>query len=114
MTTYRTPAEQKAAEVYADALAALRTARVPADAQDTGGGSMVLYCPLEGARYLMISDVGDPLASRRSAQEGWGVGLYLVDGEPDDPVSYRCTYDTSVDGLMEVVQDSLMKRPDQW
>lgn len=98
--------------LYADALAALDQTGVRGEFLDIGDGCGALYCRLEGGRYLMITDVADPLAWDRGHQEGWGAGLYLDDGEPDDPISYRYTSGTTVRDLIELVRESLTKRPD--
>lgn len=73
----------------------------------------MVYYRLEGARHLMVKDIGDPLAWCRDGQQRWGAGLYLDHGEPDNPISYRYTYDSSIAGLVELVHQALTERPDQ-
>lgn len=97
---------------YADVLAALSEAGLPAEFTQTGGMCAAIQVPMEGGAYLLVTDVEDTLAWERGEHRGWGVGLYDDEEHHDGARAYGESEDGSVEALVPLIM-AVMKQGHQ-
>lgn len=87
---------------YADVIAALGSAGLPAEFIQTGGMNAAITVTLEAGYCMLVCDREDSLAWERSAHEGWYVGLYPPE-EGAEPIRWLETEDSAAQALFELV-----------
>ena len=98
------------AEQYADVLAALNKAGLPAVFTQTGGMCAAIEVQLETGATLLVTDAEDTLAWARTEHRGWGVGLYDAGEDKDAAVAFGQVDDGDIPSLLDLVKDVLLRR----
>ncbi|WP_298991832.1 hypothetical protein [uncultured Pseudokineococcus sp.] len=93
---------------YADVIAHLQAAGLPATFTQTGGMCAALEVTLDNGQTLLITDAEDTLSWDRDTHQGWSVGRYPRHSEYDDgPLAFETTEDGSLSALLPLVHTVL-------
>lgn len=95
---------------YADVLAALNDAGLPAVFTQTGGMCAAIEVQLETGWTLLVTDAEDTLAWARPEHEGWGVGMYDANEDRDEAIAFGQVNDGDIPSLLRLVRSVMFRR----
>lgn len=95
-----------ASQTYEDAIGAVDQVLPGAYMTQLGGMCLAIEAPIDGG-WVWITDEKDNLPWDRAHHQGWNVGLYLGHDEGQIPVRSLETADSTLGGLMTVLETVL-------
>ena len=98
---------REGALAYADVLAALEAAGMPATFTQTGGMCAALEIRLETGHIVLITDPEDTLSWSRADHAGWGVGLYPPGEDSGEALVFEQVPASDCEALLEAIRDVL-------
>lgn len=99
-----------ARSIYADVLAALHNAEIPAVMNQTGGMCLAIEFPFGPDGYFLLTDREDVLSWDRDEQQGWMCGAYNLRDDYHEPLvavtNDRKTPSTAVQVAHEAIRQA--------
>lgn len=93
---------------YQDVLDQLAAIGLDGTFTQTGGMNAALEITLDGG-IVLITDFEDTLSWNRDEHQGWAVGFYSRQDIDGLPTRFEATEDSSVEALIGLLQDVLLR-----